>query len=99
MSCANTYFANQYLGQVEDAQRIAEESAETAQAWVDDEASNFYPWNPDAIREAMCEVEDKHLERMVKAKGCDKELAKAVREIVVGYWLQQAQDKAERDYE
>jgi hypothetical protein len=99
MSCANTYFANQYLGQIEDAQRIAEEAAETAQAWVEDEASDFYPWNPDAIREAMCEVEDKHLERMIKAKGCDKELAKAVREIVVGYWLQQAQDKAERDYE
>lgn len=99
MSCANTYFLNCHLDDMDRLQRQAEEAERTAQEWVEDEASDFYPWNPDAIREAMCEVEDKHLERMVKAKGCDKELAKAVREIVVGYWLQQAQDKAERDYE
>jgi len=88
---ANTYFANQYLGSVEDSQRRAEQDAELAQELVEDKDSEFYPWHPDQIREAICEISDEHLMTLANAKASDKALAKQLREIVVGYWLRQAE--------
>ena len=92
---ANIYFLNQHLGTVEDGQRRADANAETAQEWINDESSEFYPWHPDQIRHAICEIKDEHLERLIKARADDKELAKALREIVVGFWLHQAEYHAE----
>jgi len=88
---ANTYFANQYLGEVEDAQRRAEQDAELAKEMIEDEESEFYPWHPDQIREAICEISDLHLRTLANARISDKAMAMQLREIVVGYWLRQAE--------
>ena len=87
---ANTYYLNQHMDDVDNRQRNYEHAAWIAQQDMEDPKSDFYPWTPDRIYEAMTEAPDAALARMAAAHGNDKELATIVREIVLAYWLETA---------
>jgi len=87
---ANTYYLNQHMDAISDADQRIERATWIAQQEMEDTQSDFYPWTPDRIYEAMTEAPDAALARMAAAHGNDRELATIVREIVLAYWLESA---------
>lgn len=93
MSDANVYFLNQYLDRLQENAALEKRIDEYAQAEVQDRKGRFWPWEYNRIQEAFCEVDIKELDKVAKCFDNDKELAMAVRRIVVGYWFNVAKDK------
>jgi hypothetical protein len=89
---ANTYYLNQHLAEVERQERHHEWASQKAQEYVEEANGYYSPWLPDNIAEALAEVEPPECARLAAAYADDKELAKVVREIVVGYWYNMAFD-------
>lgn len=93
---ANTYFLNQHMDRRDAAYRRAEKIDEMAQQLLEDKAGDYYPWSRLAVAEAFMEIGTKELERIVACRHDDKQLATAIREVVIGYWLDLAKDYAEK---
>lgn len=92
MTCANTYYLNQYMGELDDRAQRRENAEWIASQEMADPSSEFYPWTPDRISEAFNEAPSAALERVAANHGNDRELATVVREIVLAYWLESATD-------
>lgn len=83
---ANTYYLNQHLDAVDNRVRNAEEADRIAKEAVEDVNGPYWPWRPEAIREAVSEVSDEQLARVVASRFSDAGLACVIRDIVSGYW-------------
>jgi hypothetical protein len=90
MTCANTYYLNQHMGEIDEAAQRRENAEWIAKQEMDDPTSDFYPWTSDRITEAFNEAPNAALVRLASKHGNDYELAKAVREIVLAYWFESA---------
>lgn len=86
MTCANTYYLNQYM----DTFKEVDDPHEQAQAALEDPESEFYAWTPERVLEALSESPDLGLCRIVEGHADDRKLAMAVREIVLRYWYDTA---------
>jgi hypothetical protein len=87
---ANTYYLNQYMGEVDERAQRYENAQWIAQQEMEDPKSEFYPWNTANISEALTEAPNSAFERLAVNHGNDHELATIVREIVLAYWLESA---------
>jgi hypothetical protein len=87
---ANTYYLNQYMGEIDEQSRRRDDAESIAHQEMNDRNSDFYPWTPDRISEAFNEAPSAALERLAANHGNDRELATVVREIVLAYWLETA---------
>ena len=90
---ANTYYLNQYLGEIEARDRWQTKAQEYAQEQVEDERGAYYPWTEANVYEALGEISSADIKRIVAAKNDDKELAQLMREILVGYWFNYCEEK------
>jgi len=89
---ANTYYLNQHMDAVTEADSWQDRAEWIAQQEMQDPESDFYPWTPSRINEAFIEAPLSALARITDCHGDDRALATVVREIVLGYWLETATD-------
>lgn len=87
---ANTYYANQHLQEQDDLDAAQAYAEELAQAEIEDVNGKYYPWHIKNIYEALNEIREEEIVRIAKHYADDKELSKVIREVVVGYWFDQA---------
>jgi hypothetical protein len=92
---ANSYYLNEYMNAHDAWAEWQSECEELAQAEVEDTKSEYYPWTPKNVWEALSELPNEMYERIVEAREDDKALAMVVREAVAGYWYQLALNKIE----
>lgn len=93
MSDANVHYLNHYLADLDRLERNEQYLDKIAQLEIENKNSKYWPWSWRGIQEAFCEIDIKELDRMARCYGDDAELAKVVREIVVGYWFNYAKDR------
>jgi hypothetical protein len=83
---ANTYYLNQHMDTFKEEVCVKS----FAQEQIENPDSDFYPWTPERVHEALSESPDIGLARIVEGHYDDRKLAMAVREIVLRYWLDSA---------
>ena len=90
---ANVYFLEQHLQSQEDIISAQNHAEEMAQQEIEDPTSKFYPWSAKNVYEALNEIRDREVQRIVNTYHDDKALARVIREVVIGYWFDNALEK------
>jgi hypothetical protein len=87
---ANVYYLEQHLQDQDDWAAAQNHAEEMAQQEIEDPTSKFYPWTVKNVDEALTEIKSRELQRIINTYHDDKALARVIREVVVGYWFDNA---------
>lgn len=88
--CANTYYLNQHLHQLDIEQRYEERAEEIAAQEIKDTGSQFYAYDPENVGEALESLDEKTINRFIATQDDPVRFLEVYKDVVEGYWFEQA---------